>query len=309
MNRKSILYKSLITLLIITALCNLISCTPQLKPSPQASQEGENKEPPKELEELRKSIEKIEKTLISMHEEKKKAQQGIISGESDGESQGQQDQGGQQGSKGQEQIQIQMKPEELAEYTKQQDMAKKQEELSKKEKETLEKFEGLKKNVHELHEKWNSFEPKAVSALAPQKSIEDFETALNNLTDTVQIKDEYVNLLSVTQLYKILPDFYELFKTKEPPDLDRLRYGVKKIKLLAEKDDYNSMKPTLDYLINIWAIAKPKLKKDTMELMNKFEFALNDLKKAVENKNKVIIDAKAEVLTKIIDQIVQSLKD
>ncbi|MDD2481674.1 MAG: hypothetical protein PHF82_06050, partial [Lutispora sp.] len=172
-----------------------------------------------------------------------------------------------------------------------------------------EKFEDLKKDVLELHEKWNSYEPKAVTALAPQKSMEDFENALKNLTDTIQIKDEYINLLSVNLLYKILPDFYELYKTKEPPDLNRLRYGIKKIKLVAEKDDYNSMKPTLEYLINVWSVARPKLKKDSMSLMNKFEFALNDFKKSIEDKNKVIIDAKAEVLIKIIDEIVQSSKD
>ena len=78
---------------------------------------------------------------------------------------------------------------------------------------------------------------------------------------------------------------------------------------MAEKDDYNSMKPTMEYLINIWSIAKPKLKKDVNDLMNKFEFALNDLKNAIENRNKTVIEAKSEVLTKIIDEIVEKLKD
>ncbi|MCQ1530787.1 hypothetical protein [Lutispora saccharofermentans] len=322
MNKRCVLYKVIAILFIIASLGGLSSCTPQLKPSPEASNEDEEKEPPKELEELKKSIGNIEKTLMSMHEEKKRAQQGIISSQSGG-GQGQQDQqqgqggqqgqqsqqqGQQQGSMGQGQIQIQMKPEELAEYQKQQEKAKLQEELAKKGKETLEKFEGLKKDVLELHEKWNSFEPKAVVALASQKSMEDFENALNNLTDTIQLKDEYVNLLSVNSLYKTLPDFYELYKTKEPPDLDRLRYGIKKVKLVAEKDDYNSMKLTLEYLINVWSAAKPKLKKSSSDLMNKFEFALNDLKKSIEGKNKTIIDAKSEVLLKIIDEMVQSLK-
>lgn len=317
LNKKNFLYKIIAIFLIIAALGNLASCSPKLKPSPKATEENEEKDPPKELEELKKSIDKIEKALMSMHEEKKKAQQGIIPSQSSG-GQGQQNQQGEGGqdkegqqekSNSQEQIQIQMNPEELAEYKNQQEKVKLQEELAKKEKETLEKFEDLKKDVLELHEKWNSYEPKAVTALAPQKSMEDFENALNSLTDTIQIKDEYINLLSVNLLYKILPDFYELYKTKEPPDLNRLRYGIKKIKLVAEKDDYNSMKPTLEYLINVWSVARPKLKKDSMSLMNKFEFALNDFKKSIEDKNKVIIDAKAEVLIKIIDEIVQSSKD
>jgi len=314
--RKRNLYKSIAFLLIFIVITCLASCSPQLKPSPGASQKEDENKPPKELEELRKSIEEIEKTLMSMYEDKKKAQQGIVSPSGGGNQQGQSEgqggeqsgqQGGQQGS--QSQITIEMEPKELTEFTKQQQLAKQQEELAKKQKETLMKFEDLKKKVADLHGKWNSFEPKAVKALAQPKSIEEFEKSLDDLTSTIQSKDEYMSLLAVNQLYKTLPDFYELYTTKEPPDLDRLKFSVKKIKLLAEKEDYNSMKPTMEYLINVWSAAKPKLKKDVNDLMNNFEFALNDLKTAVENKSKIIIDAKSDVLTKIIDQIVEKLKE
>jgi len=321
------LYKLIAILLMFIIIISFASCSPQQKPSPSTSKKEDENKPPKELEELRKSIEEIEKTLMSMYEDKKKAQQGIISSQEGGEQQGQNQQhgqggeqqgnqqggqqenqqGGQQGS--QNQIQIQLDPNELAELTKQQQLAKQQEELAKKQKETLMKFEDLKKKVADLHGKWNSFEPKAVKALAQPKSIEEFEKSLDDLTSTIQSKDEYMSLLAVNQLYKTLPDFYELYTTKEPPDLDRLKFSVKKIKLLAEKEDYNSMKPTMEYLINVWSAAKPKLKKDVNDLMNNFEFALNDLKTAVENKSKIIIDAKSDVLTKIIDQIVEKLKE
>lgn len=316
LKKKNILYKSIALLIIFVSIATLISCSPQLKPSPEASKKEDENDPPKELEELKKSIEDIEKMLMSMYEDKKKIQEGIISTTEGGNEQEQKEQqkeqqGNQQQNQqqNQEQIQIELKPQELTELTKQQQMAKQQEEMAKKEKETLEKFEELKKKVLDLHEKWNSFEPKAVKALAQPKSIEEFENSLNNLTNAIQTKDEYINLLAINALYKTLPDFYELYTTKEPPDLDRLRFSVKKIKLLSEKDDYNSMKPTMEYLLNIWSIAKPKLKKDVNDLMNKFEFALNDLKNAVEGRNKTVIDAKSEVLTKIIDEMVEKLKE
>jgi len=78
LNKRRILYKAIAILLIIASLGGLASCTPQLKPSPEASNEDEEKEPPKELEELKKSIEDIEKALMSMHEEKKRARNNII---------------------------------------------------------------------------------------------------------------------------------------------------------------------------------------------------------------------------------------
>lgn len=306
MNNKTIIYKNLVLLIIFLTSVSLISCSPQRKPSSKESQtQTEEKEVPKELEEFKKSLDKIEKALLSIHEEKKKAQQNIIKEElKSGESSQQQD----QKSRGSEQLQIQMKPDELSEYDKQQKKIIEIEEKLKKENETLEKFDKLKKDVMELHSLWNSVEPKLIAALAPQKSINDFKNALNSFTDAIQKPDEYSNLLALNELYKYLPDFYELYKAKELPDLDRLRYGVKKIKLVSEKDDFNTAKIALEYLIETWSKAKPKLKKDAMSSMNKFELALNDLKNSIETKNKTIVEVKSEVLIKIIDEIGKSTK-
>lgn len=293
--KKYIINKILFALLVFFTIMGLVSCSSQRKPSTKESQQQtEEKDVPKELEEFKKSLDKSEKTLLSIHEEKKKMKQNTIkedkkSGESS-------------------QLQIQMKPDELSEYDKQQKEIQAKEEKLKKENETLEKFDKLKKDVIELHSLWNTAEPKVIASLAPQKSISDFKNALNSFTDTIQIPDEFLNLLAINELYKFLPDFYELYNAKEPPDLDRLRYGIKKIKLVSEKDDFNTAKITLEYLINAWNNAKPKFKKDSMTSINKFELGLNDLKKSIENQNKTLVEVKSEVLIKIIDEIGKASK-
>lgn len=293
--KKYIICKIIFALLVFFTIMSLVSCSSQRKPSTKESQQQiEEKDVPKELEEFKKSTDKIEKTLLSIHEEKKKMKQNTIKeGQKSGES---------------SQLQIQMKPDELSEYDKQQKEIQAKEEKLKKENETLEKFDKLKKDVIELHSLWNTAEPKVIASLAPQKSINDFKNALNSFTDTIQIPDEFLNLLAINELYKFLPDFYEMYNAKEPPDLDRLRYGVKKIKLVSEREDYDTAKITLEYLTNAWNNAKPKLKKDSMSSINKFELGLNDLKKSLENKNKTIIEVKSEVLIKIIDEIGKASK-
>lgn len=305
------LYKFIVPALIILTLLNLTSCSPKKKPDIQKAQtKAEETKPPKELDKLKESIKKVEKALEAIHdeskkpmfiqqetvekkaaEESKKAAEGQGGGQSGGQGGGSQS-GGQSGSSGgssqQQAPTPKLTPEQIT---------------LKLEQEKYKKFEKIKKDVLGLHSAWNSYEAKAISDFAMQTAINDFESALNNLTKTVETQDTYLSLLEVNQLYKYLPDFYMLYESKVPPDLDRLRFAAKKIQLLSEKQDFTGANDVLLYFENIWMTARPKLKSDNAEIVSKFEFAFVDLKNAVIAKNGMIVEAKTEVLLKLIDEI------
>ena len=57
----------------------------------------------------------------------------------------------------------------------------------------------------ELHGAWNSYEPKAIADFAIQSSINDFESALNNLTKLVEMNDAYLSLLESTSFTNFFP--------------------------------------------------------------------------------------------------------
>lgn len=308
MNISKLLYKFVLPLLIILSLFSFTSCSPQKKPNLQSSQkQAAEKKPPKELDKLKDSIKKVEKALEAVHEENKKPmfiqqekieKQASQGGKQSGGGQGGQgSQSGGQGSSGgssgggdgQQQAQAQkLTPEQLK---------------LKLEQEKYKKFESIKKEVLALHSAWNSYEAKGIADFAIQTAINDFESALNNLTRTVEAQDDYQSLLEVNQLYKYLPDFYMLYESKVPPDLDRLRFAAKKIQLLSEKQNFTGANDVLLYFENIWMTARPKLKSDNAEIVIKFEFAFADLKNAVIAKNDMIVKAKTEVLLKLIDEI------
>ena len=170
------------------------------------------------------------------------------------------------------------------------------------------KYENIGKDVLNLHSAWNSYEAKAISDFAMQTTINDFEASLNNLTRTTEVQDAYQSLMEVNQLYKYLPDFYMLYEVKVPPDLDRLRFAAKKIQLLSDRQDYSTASDVLLYFENIWMTARPKLKSNNAEIVNKFEFAFADLKNSVIAKNDMIVKAKAEVLLKLIDDMEKNSK-
>lgn len=310
MNISKHLYRFFVPALIILSLLNFTACSAQKKPDLQKAQKAaEEKKPPEELDKLKESIKKVEKALEAIHEESKKPmfiQQEAIEkqasggdkqksgGQSGGQSGGGSSSGGSSsgGGGGQGQQQQSQAPKLPPEQIK-----------LKLEQEKYKKFEKIKKDVLALHSAWNSYEAKAISDFAMQTAINDFESALNNLTKTVDTQDEYLSLLEVNQLYKYLPDFYMLYESKVPPDLDRLRFAVKKIQLLSEKKDFTGANDVLQYFESIWMAARPKLKSDNAEIVSKFEFAFADLKNAVIIKNGMIVEAKSEVLLKLVDEI------
>lgn len=304
-------YKGIISIVLIMSFLNFTACSPQKKPETLKSSSAEEKKPPKELDELRSVIEKVEELLNSLYEEgkkplfiqqekiEKKAKEESHQQKGEGSSEGQQggnsgssEGGSSSGNGGQQQGQAQQQQQKLT-----------AEELKLKlQQENYKSFEEIKNSVMELHSAWNNYEPKAIADFAIQSSINDFESTLNNLTKTVEMNDAYLSLLEVNQLYKFLPDFYMLYDAEVPPDLDRIRYSINKIKLLTEKDDYTGASNVLQYLDGIWMNTRNKLKSTNAEMMSKFEFALSDLKNSVNAKNKMIVEAKSEVLLKLIEE-------
>ncbi len=314
MNTIKPLYRVILPILILLSFLSFTSCSPKKKPDlEKAQKKAEEKKPPDELDKLKDSIKKVEKALEAIHEENKKPmfmqqekiekqaseggkkQEGEQEGQSGGQGGGGGGGGGSSGdgeSGGGQQKQQAQAPKLTPEQLK-----------LKLDQEQYKKYENIKKDVLELHSAWNSYEAKAISDFAMQTTINDFESALNNLTKTVEAQDAYLSLLEINQLYKYLPDFYMLYESKVPPDLDRLRFAAKKIMLLSEKQNFTGANDVLLYFENIWMTARPKLKSENAEIVSKFEFAFADLKNAVIAKNDMIVEAKSEVLLKLVDEI------
>lgn len=310
---------------LLLSLVLFTSCTSFKKPFKNDSEQKNGEaEMPKELNELSKSIEKIEKTLQEFYEKEKKPEK-VSEEENEGgdnnkenpeeENKGQENSGGSENEskkkdeEDKEKLQVQLKPEELSKYEEQKKEIEKEKKKEKDEKEKLKGYESLKKDVVELHNLWNSAEPKLIKNLVPQLPIDNFESALNFFTNNIETPDVYANLVALIELYRYLPDFSEAYKTKYPPDIDRLKFAIKKISLISDKDDYNNLGTTLNYLSERWEKTKPKLDKKTAESINKFDLALSDLKASITSKDKNIIKVKSGVLLNVIEGLIKESKE
>ncbi|MDF2839407.1 MAG: hypothetical protein K0Q99_178 [Clostridia bacterium] len=319
MKKHVFFHRLLIFVLSVAMVFTLASCAQQKKPvpTPKKSEEEQNK-PPKELDELSKAVEEIEKSILEMYErskmplflqqeeikkqeEKKKKEEGGKEQQDDQKSGGSGGGSGeQQGGQGQQASQVELVTPEAKEDEPKLEMQQMAKEV---ERANLAQIEELKKDVMELHGLWNAFEAKAVSQYVMHTSIVDFEDALNNLTKSIDSKIVFQSLLDVTQLYKYLPDFYMTYESDYPPEIDKVRFAAKKIQLLGEKKNYPTAKEALEYLSGIWMLTRPKLNKDSKDMINQIEFALSDLNKAIESEDDTIIKAKTEVILKVADEL------
>ncbi|MFZ5352699.1 MAG: hypothetical protein ACOZCL_08245 [Bacillota bacterium] len=297
MYKESLIAKTFILFIVLIVSISLCSCGAQKKPMLNNTKDKqEEKEPPKELEKLKKSVEKVEKSLQPLYDKAKMPPE-LLEEEITKKLEEEKKKGGEEGGE-------QKKQGSEGSKTGEQQKKPAPEEIKKKmEQELLKSMEDIKKDVLGLHEAWSAYEPKAVADLASPTAVTDFEASLNNLTASVEAKDVFESLVNTNELYKSLPDFYVLYKAKAPPEIDKLRYGVKKIKLSSDVKSYDRAKEGMEYLNSTWSITKPKLKKNNLDIINKFEFAMTDLKTALEEQNSMIINAKSEVLLKIADEM------
>lgn len=310
MKKRVFFHRLIIFIISVSMIFALTSCSPQKKPVPKAESKEDQNKPPKELEDLSKAVEEIEKALVKMHESSKMPlfiQQEEIQKKNKEKDQGGQQQqsqkqsgsssggssGGQQGGQGKQASEVDLVTPEAQQMEMQLEI----------EKANLTQFEQFKKDTLELHGLWNAYEAKAVALIMMQSSIKDFEDGLNALTKSIENKDLFQSLLDVTQLYKYLPDFYLVYTSESPPEIGKIRFAIKKIQLLSEKKNYEGAKEVSSYLMGVWMVTRPKLNKESKDMINQIEFAISDINEAIDAKNDTIVKAKAEVILKVADKL------
>lgn len=299
--KKHVFFHRLIIFIISASMIfSLTSCSQQKKPVPKAPSKEEENKPPKELDDLSKAVEEIEKALVEMHERSKMPlfiQQEEIKKMS--KSKEESGSGGEEG-KGKQPSEVELVTPEAQQLEPKLELEKMKLEI---EKANATQFEQFKKDALALHGLWNAYEAKAVALIMMQSSIKDFEEGLNALTKSIENGDVFQSLLDVTQLYKYLPDFYLAYTAKSPPEIGKIRFAIKKIQLLSEKKNYDGAKEVSAYLMGVWMVTRPKLNKESKDMINQIEFAISDLNEAIESKNDTIVKAKTEVIIKVADKL------
>jgi len=280
-----------------------MGCNKKEEAAPQAKAKQEMQhEVPKALTELQKSTEEIIKELDKVEQLKVKAreQQGVMqpanetlndqgneAGEQNQQDSGQQDRNQRKQQKTQSQV--------IPQQQMQQDL--------------LKQWATINTKVDELNVQWNSYEPEALKAGVAATVIENFESALNDLTDKAALRDQYGAILAANHLTRYIPDFLEKYTNKTPPDLQRLSFYTREILLNARADHWESAQTNVTMIQTIWRRIEPIVPPQGKTAASKFDLSLSDLENVVQATNANLVKVKGNIVLKNIEELRKAFEE
>lgn len=161
----------------------------------------------------------------------------------------------------------------------------------------------IKQEVIRLHQLWNAFEPQAMKSGADMKSVSSFESHLNDLPSRLLNKDRYGAQLAANGAAACLPDFMQLFESKSPPDLWRLRYLARDLLLKTEDGDWSGAERDLQLISSLWFKSRAGLPGSKSNQVSKAQYALTDLENSVKTRDRWLVMLKEKIFEKNLDNL------
>lgn len=161
----------------------------------------------------------------------------------------------------------------------------------------------FEKTVETLHDHWNSFEPKARAERAGTETIRAFESQLNALTEQSLARNENQAYLAANRLYGYLPEFFNLYKHQQPPEIKSLKYLTRQILIHGREKDWAESDEILADMKKTWQTAKARMDKPDQTLNQKIDAALGDFADVVRQQNLPLSRIKGDLLIRNLEEI------
>ena len=137
--------------------------------------------------------------------------------------------------------------------------------------------------------------------------INDFSNTLNLLTMTLTRQDLYQGLLAINDLYGKTVDFEKLFKTKSPPEARKIiYYGRMAAYKILNNDDAGAAEAMNQALIS-WENVKSQV--DDANEAAKLQFSLDELSRAITEKDPNLIKIKAQIAQKNVKDVIKAMEE
>ncbi|QEY33991.1 hypothetical protein FL966_02415 [Caproiciproducens galactitolivorans] len=154
----------------------------------------------------------------------------------------------------------------------------------------------VSQTVDMMHYQWNNLMAAAVKKGAKQELINNFSTALNNLSNTVSSKNKMNIMLAANKVYANIPDLYSLFQPKPSPEIKRVRYYSRSAILNSLASNWKQADSDISNLKSVWELYKNSLGKEQQDMANKLDLSIIELEKVVKGKNLKLVDIKGKVM-------------
>jgi len=273
----------------------------QERPAPQ-----ENKEKiPQSLLKIQDNAQKVMEEVEKVEEEKKKPAEQFMEeakpkdggqqggGQQDGGQQGGGQQGGgQQSGGGQQGGQQAQDPE-----------AKKEEKITKM-------WDGITQKIEQMHKSWNEYEVTGIKDGAGERIISGFEEALNNMTIAAQGKNATETLDKANEVSLFAADFLDMYKGNIDGEVERMKYYVRQTYLEAQREDWEMAQSEMEEGGNVLKRLKNRIKLDKKDqnLLDRLELSLEDMRKAIPDRDVELLKIKRDIALQNLDAVKEKAK-
>jgi len=157
--------------------------------------------------------------------------------------------------------------------------------------------------VKKTHQSWNEVEAEAVKEGLDTETRDLFEQALEVLTIKIEQKNIENSLFAVLEVYRYYPDMVDLFDSRVPAELFRLRYEVLSIRAEAARAGWDKAKEHLPELQTWWDVLKKMEAVKDEDIIQITGTSADDVKIAVEKEEKCLVQIKSEIFISNLDKI------
>ena len=159
-------------------------------------------------------------------------------------------------------------------------------------------------NVTKVHKKWNVLEAQLPTEKTSSEKTKEFEKTLNDLTLSVMDKKRIDSIKLANKLTEITANFRGYFDGMGNHDVYKMYYHTRAAILSAATDDYaGAMEHLNETRKNGDSMRRDLIKKDSEDVLKKFELSVEDLEKQLTDKNFYLSQIKAPIVIKNIKLI------
>jgi len=162
-------------------------------------------------------------------------------------------------------------------------------------------------SIRKINQQWNSLEPEAIRAGLNPEVRDQFEKTMEELTMNISERKARESLIGAIELYRSYSDMAAVLKTKLPPPYYRVKYEVMMSAARANALQWDVAQQHANNLSQHWEMLRMKNEGKDNETFTKTEYALTDVKRAVDLKQKQLVLIKAEIALQNLEDMKKKL--
>lgn len=152
-----------------------------------------------------------------------------------------------------------------------------------------ENWKMIKVLADSLYFSWNRSQPQLMEKGVSQVQMGNFTNDLESLSKSVQNKDLNGAQISVIGLSQALADFYSYYKTKLPPEIQRITSNVTGIHFSARQSDWAKAQELSNQMQQEFTKLKSSVEDNQNELIKMLELSLTDLSSSVQKQDITLV--------------------